>query len=73
MFYKSELGMQGNVELALQRIQKTSKEAFDEACYRTMGDTENREAVEQVLTDQFLDLVQAQQDITELQLEILGG
>lgn len=35
--------------------------------------TENREAVEQSLTDLFLDGIQAQQDITELQLEILGG
>lgn len=34
---------------------------------------ENRETVEQSLTDLYLDGVQAQQDITEIQLQLLGG
>lgn len=33
----------------------------------------NREAVEQALTEQWLDGIQTQQDITDLQLQILGG
>lgn len=37
------------------------------------SDTENREAVEQVITDLYLDGVQAQQDITDIQLQILEG
>lgn len=36
-------------------------------------DAKNREAVEQAITDQTLDLIQAQQDITDIQLELLGG
>ena len=36
-------------------------------------DTENREAVEQSITDLYLDGIQAQQDITDIQLQLLGG
>ena len=37
------------------------------------SDTANREAVEQAITDLYLDGVQAQQDITDIQLQILEG
>lgn len=40
---------------------------------RQTADTENREAVEQSLTDLYLDGIQAQQDITDIQLQLLEG
>ena len=73
MFYIPKLGMQGNSEESLKRNQQTSNRIFNEETNRKTADTENREAVEQSLTDLYLDGIQAQQDITELQLEILGG
>ena len=66
MKYRPELGLWGNLNLALKSI---SKETND----RQAADTENREAVEQSLTDLYLDGVQAQQDITDVQLQLLGG
>ena len=39
----------------------------------TQEDAKNREAVEQAITDLYLDGIQAQQDITDIQLQILGG
>ena len=39
----------------------------------TQEDAKNREAVEQSLTDLYLDGVQAQQDLTDLQIQILEG
>ena len=39
----------------------------------TQEDTKNREAVEQAITDLYLDGIQAQQDITDIQLQILEG
>ena len=73
MFFKSSLGMQGNIEEALKRNQQTSNRIFNEVNDRQSADTENREAVEQSLTDLYLDGVQAQQDITDIQLQLLGG
>lgn len=73
MFFKPHLGMQGNIEEALKRNQQTSNCIFNETNDRQAADTENREAVEQALTDLYLDGIQAQQDITEIQLEMLGG
>lgn len=66
MKYKPELGIWGNVRLALEEL---TKEKSD----RQAADTENREAVEQSLTDQYLDGIQVQQDLTDLQLQILEG
>ena len=71
--YNPSLGMQGNIEEALKRNQQTSNRIFNEANDREQADTENREAVEQSLTDQYLDMIQAQQDITDIQLQLLGG
>ena len=73
MFFKPNLGMQGNIEEALKRNQQTSNRIFNETNDRQTADTENREAVEQSLTDLYLDGIQAQQDITDIQLQLLGG
>ena len=73
MFFKPNLGMQGNIEEALKRNQQTSNRIFNEVNERQTADTENREAVEQALTDLYLDGIQAQQDITDIQLAMLGG
>ena len=73
MFFKPKLGMQGNIEEALKRNQQTSNRIFNETNDRQTADTENREAVEQALTDLYLDGIQAQQDITDIQLQLLEG
>ena len=73
MFFKPKLGIQGNIEEALKRNQQTSNRIFNEETNRKTADTENREAVEQSLTDLYLDGIQAQQDITDIQLQLLGG
>ena len=73
MFFKPKLGMQGNIEEALKRNQQTSNRIFNETNDRQTEDTENREAVEQSLTDLYLDGIQAQQDITDIQLQLLEG
>ena len=73
MFFKPKLGMQGNIEEALKRNQQTSNRIFNETNDRAIADTENREAVEQAITDLYLDGIQAQQDITDIQLQLLEG
>ena len=73
MFYSTELGMQGNIEESLKRNQQTSNRIFNETNARQAADTENREAVEQAITDLYLDGIQAQQDITDIQLQLLEG
>ena len=73
MFFKPNLGMQGNIEEALKRNQQTNNRVFNETNDRKTADTENREAVEQSLTDLYLDGIEAQQDITDIQLQLLGG
>ena len=72
-FFNPKLGLQGNIELALKRNQQTSNRIVNETNDRTAADTENREAVEQSLTDLYLDGIQAQQDITDIQLQLLEG
>ena len=72
-FFKPKLGMQGNIEEALKRNQQTRNRIFNETNARQVADTENREAVEQSLTDLYLDGIQAQQDITDIQLQLLEG
>ena len=73
MFFNPSKGMQGNIEEALKLNQQTSNKVFNEEQNRKAADTENREAVEQSLTDLYLDGIQAQQDITDIQLQLLGG
>ena len=73
MNYKPELGMIGNIKLLFTERNRTNNKVFNEANARQTADTENREAVEQSLTDLYLDGIQAQQDITDIQLQLLGG
>ena len=73
MFYIPKLGIQGNIEESLKRNNQTDSKVFTETNDRQTADTENREAVEQSLTDLYLDGIQAQQDITDIQLQLLGG
>lgn len=73
MNYKPELGMIGNIKLLFKERNSTNNKIFNETNARQTADTENREAVEQSLTDLYLDGVQAQQDITDIQLQLLGG
>ena len=73
MQYRPELGLWGNVKIALEEITKTNNSVSVERSDRQTADTENREAVEQSLTDLYLDGIQAQQDITDIQLQLLGG
>ena len=73
MFFIPKLGIQGNIEAALKRIQQAHNRIFNEVNDRQTADTENREAVEQSLTDLYLDGIQAQQDITDIQLQLLEG
>ena len=71
MQYRPELGLWGNVKIALEEITKTNNSVSAERSDRQTADTENREAVEQSLTDLYLDGIQAQQDITDIQLQLL--
>lgn len=73
MFYIPKLGIQGNIEESLKRNNQTDSKVFTETNDRQTADTENREAVEQSLTDLYLDGIQAQQDITDIQLQLLEG
>ena len=73
MYYEPKLGLQGNIEKSLRENQCRSNDIFNEKSNRERSDTENREAVEQSLTDLYLDGIQAQQDITDIQLQLLGG
>ena len=73
MFFKPSLGMFGNIEKSLRENQYCKNDIINETNARQTADTENREAVEQSLTDLYLDGIQAQQDITDIQLQLLGG
>ena len=73
MNYNPEIGMIGNIKLLFAERNSTNNKVFNEVNDRTAADTENREAVEQSLTDLYLDGIQAQQDITDIQLQLLEG
>ena len=73
MNYNPEIGMIGNIKLLFTERNHTNNKVFNETNARQTADTENREAVEQSLTDLYLDGIQAQQDITDIQLQLLGG
>lgn len=73
MYYIPKLGILGNIEEAFRRSGRALVRISEEQESRERADTENREAVEQALTDQYLDGVQAQQDITDIQLQLLEG
>ena len=73
MNYKPELGMIGNIKLLFAERNRTNNKVFNEVDDRQTADTENRESVEQAITDLYLDGIQAQQDITDIQLQLLEG
>ncbi len=73
MNYKPELGIIGNIKLLFSERNSTNNKVFNEVNDRQTADAENRESVEQSLTDLYLDGIQAQQDITDIQLQLLGG
>ena len=73
MNYKPELGIIGNIKLLFTERNGTNNKVFNEVNARQTADTENREAVEQSMTDYELDMIQTQQDLTDLQIQILEG
>ena len=73
MFFIPSKGMQGNIEEALKRNQHNRDNLVKETNDRQTSDTENREAVEQAITDIQLDIIQNQQDFTDYQISQLGG
>ena len=73
MNYKPELGLIGNIKLLFNERNSTNNKVFNEGNDRKAADTENREAVEQSMTDYELDMIQTQQDLTDLQIQILEG
>ena len=73
MRYDPRIGFFGNFKRVFAELNTTNGKVFNETTQRERADTENREAVEQAITDLYLDGVQAQQDITDIQLQILEG
>lgn len=73
MRYDPSIGIFGNIARVYAQLTQTGRDTFNEVSNRMRADMENREAVEQALTDLYLDGVQAQQDITDIQLQLLGG
>ena len=73
MMYDPNLGLIGNLKKTFAEHNKTNANVFNEVNQREQADLANREAVEQSLTDLYLDGIQAQQDITEIQLQLLEG
>ena len=71
MKYRPELGIFGNIKIVISELTKTNNDFANEIYSRQAADTGNREAVEQSLTDLYLDGIQAQQDITDIQLQLL--
>ena len=69
--YDPALGWQGNLENALWENQYRRNEISSEAGARTSADTENREAVEQSITDSYLDHVASEQYMTDLEIRII--
>ena len=66
-------GVVGNIENALLEILHANNNLAFEQRDRQTADTENRESVEQSMTDYELDMIQTQQDLTDLQIQILEG
>ena len=73
MNYKPELGMIGNIKLLFTERNHTNNKVFNETNNREQADRENREIIEQTRTDVYLNDIETQQSITELQLQQLGG
>ena len=73
MKYVPSLGVFGNIQKLFTELTNSNNTIFNETSQRIQSDNENREAVEQSLTDLYLDGIQAQQDITDIQLQLLEG
>ena len=73
MNYKPELGILGNIKKVFYELNRTNSKLSDDINECELADTGNREAVEQSITDLYLDGIQAQQDITDIQLQLLEG
>ena len=69
--YDPALGLQGNLENALWENQYRRNEINNETGARSAADMENREAVEQSITDSYLDHVASEQYMTDLELRII--
>ena len=69
--YDPALGFQGNLENALWENQYRRNEINNETGARSAADMENREAVEQSITDSYLDHVASEQYMTDLELRII--
>lgn len=73
MIFDPSLGIHGNIERALTLIQRVNHALAIETTTRLISGAEHREAVEQTMTALYLDGIEAQQDITEIQLQLLEG
>ena len=71
MYYDPSLGRQGNIEKALRENQYRKNEIYNEQGVRSSADMENREAVEQSITDNYLDHVASEQYMTDLEIRII--
>lgn len=69
----NKLGIIGNLDRLFAHLTAVENGHRTRMNFLHDADTENREAVEQSLTDLYLDGIQAQQDITDIQLQLLGG
>ena len=73
MKYRQNLGIYENVKRLFYEMTITNNAVKRINLSLQNEDEKNREAVEQSLTDLYLDGVQVQQDLTDLQLQILEG
>ena len=64
MYFNPALGMQGNIEKSLQNT-------INEETSRALAVRENREAVEQAITDIYLDHIASEQYMTDLEIRII--
>ena len=76
--YNKSLSTEENIKAIVNWLnfclrEMTVGRVHSETAARAAADAENREAVEQSLTDLYLDGIQAQQDITDIQLQLLEG
>ena len=69
----NKLGIIGNLDRLFAHLTTVENGHRTRMNFLHDADTENREAVEQSMTDYELDMIQAQQDLTDLQIQILEG
>ena len=69
----NKFGIIGNLDRLFARLTEVENGHRTRMNFLHDADTENRKEVEQSLTDLYLDGIQAQQDITDIQLQLLEG